>query len=590
MQHATPAAPAVRETLVRLLSSRTFSRSERARNLLRYLVEREQAGEADKLKGFAIAVDVFGRDADFDPSTDAVVRVQAGRLRDLLTQYYATEGAADPLRIEVPRGCYVPHYHPSRQADPPALSEARDTPPPTGVEADREAKAETDADTSASTPAAPAAARRSGVPWLAAAAAGLPLALLGLFLLTQDSLQKALPGENAGNAGPGSVIRSVQASTPDELPVVFLALEGQRPSIQRVGAAMRTGLSGFDTIEFIGREPPSEPDEIVDPISFLFRIGAGPQPDSIAVELQNIGSGGILFSRVFTEAEISPDKVDDVVAGILSAAIPASGTIYTYLDRAGLDGGLTRCLLLNDDYYLDPNERTHEAAYRCFETLLAQKAKSPLIPAELAALHLEAVTDGYAYPPGASAEKAMAMAHRSLQMAAASPYVYRANGFVNSRIGDPDDSIKWMRKAYELNTYDLSMAAAYAYGLIFAGDYAEGTPIMARAVELSSAHPQWWDFGLFAGALSLGDTERAIRASVPLNPVGTKAHYLAARLIAANLAGDRAARAELSEELGRRFPRFAGDPRAIFQHRNYPPDLTDRLVEALRSAGFGTGS
>jgi hypothetical protein len=46
----------------------------------------------------------------------------------------------------------------------------------------------------------------------------------------------------------------------------------------------------------------------------------------------------------------------------------------------------------------------------------------------------------------------------------------------------------------------------------------------------------------------------------------------------------------LSEELGRRFPRFAGDPRAIFQHRNYPPDLTDRLVEALRSAGFGTGS
>lgn len=586
MQHATPAAPAVRETLVRLLNSRTFSRSERARNLLRYLVEREQAGEADKLKGFAIAVDVFGRDADFDSSTDAVVRVQAGRLRDLLAQYYATEGAADPLRIEVPRGCYVPHYLPGPQAAPPALSGARDTPLPVGMETEREAEAETNADP----PAAPVARHRSGVPWLAAAATGLPLALLGFFLLAQASLEKAMPGENAGNAGPGAVTRSVHASTPDELPVLFLAIEGQRPSIQRVGAAMRTGLSGFDTIEFIGREPPSEPDEIVDPISFLFRVGAGPQPDSIAVELQNIGSGGILFSRVFTEAEISPAKVDDVVAGMLSAAIPASGTIYTYLDRAGLDRGLTRCLLLNDDYYLDPNKHTHEAAYRCFENLLAQKGKSPLIPAELAALHLEAVTDGYAYPPGASAEKAMAMAHRSLQMAAASPYVYRANGFIHSRIGDPDDSIKWMRKAYELNTYDLSMAAAYAYGLIFAGDYAEGTPIMARAVELSSAHPQWWDFGLFAGALSLGNTERAIRASVPLNPAGTKAHYLAARLIAADLAGDRAARAQLNAELGRRFPSFADDPRAIFQHRNYPPDLTDRLVKALRNAGFGTGS
>ncbi|MGO4839762.1 hypothetical protein AB4144_46690, partial [Rhizobiaceae sp. 2RAB30] len=55
-------------------------------------------------------MDVFGKDAEFDPSTDAVVRVQAGRLRDLLAQYYATEGAGDPLRVIIPRGSYVPAY------------------------------------------------------------------------------------------------------------------------------------------------------------------------------------------------------------------------------------------------------------------------------------------------------------------------------------------------------------------------------------------------------------------------------------------------------------------------------------------------
>ncbi|RVD36118.1 hypothetical protein EN746_35050, partial [Mesorhizobium sp. M8A.F.Ca.ET.023.02.2.1] len=110
MQHATPAAPAVRETLERLLASETFGRSERARKLLRYLVEREQAGEADRLKGFSIAMDVFGKDGDFDPSTDAVVRVQAGRLRELLQQYFANEGVAEPFRIAIPRGSYVPAY------------------------------------------------------------------------------------------------------------------------------------------------------------------------------------------------------------------------------------------------------------------------------------------------------------------------------------------------------------------------------------------------------------------------------------------------------------------------------------------------
>ena len=58
-----------------------------------------------------------------------------------------------------------------------------------------------------------------------------------------------------------------------------------------------------------------------------------------------------------------------------------------------------------------------------------------------------------------------------------------------------------MRKAYELNPYDLSMAAAYGYGLIFSGNYKNGTPILQHAVEASSAHPTWWDYGLFLGKL-----------------------------------------------------------------------------------------
>src|SRR5262245_59555809 len=96
--------------LERVLPSETFKRSERARSLLAYLVDREQAGDAEKLKGYAIAVDVFGKDAAFDASTDALVRVQAGRLRELLSHYYENEGEADPIRIIVPRGAYVPAY------------------------------------------------------------------------------------------------------------------------------------------------------------------------------------------------------------------------------------------------------------------------------------------------------------------------------------------------------------------------------------------------------------------------------------------------------------------------------------------------
>ena len=74
------------------------------RQLLRYLVDATLAGDAERLKGYAIGVDVFERGAAFDPGTDPIVRVQAGRLRKLLDTYYRTAGQHDAVRITIPKG------------------------------------------------------------------------------------------------------------------------------------------------------------------------------------------------------------------------------------------------------------------------------------------------------------------------------------------------------------------------------------------------------------------------------------------------------------------------------------------------------
>ena len=100
----------VRAALDAVVRSETFARADRARALLIYLVESEQNGSANRLKGFTIGQDVFGKDDDFDPATDAVVRVQAGRLRDQLASFYREEGAGQPIEIAVPKGTYVPRY------------------------------------------------------------------------------------------------------------------------------------------------------------------------------------------------------------------------------------------------------------------------------------------------------------------------------------------------------------------------------------------------------------------------------------------------------------------------------------------------
>ncbi|RWB28870.1 MAG: hypothetical protein EOQ41_17145 [Mesorhizobium sp.] len=592
MQHATPAAPAVRETLERLLASETFGRSERARKLLRYLVEREQAGEADKLKGFSIAMDVFGKDGDFDPSTDAVVRVQAGRLRELLQHYFANEGVAEPIRIAIPRGGYVPSYElnairlPAEPA-PKEHTEAAATLSGSLEEPRMAAPAVLLMSPVVREPA-PSLLRHLQFFWLAIA---LVIAMLGVLILRQGS-GALLAGSDAAPTIENAVATgSIAPWAPIEtLPLVYIAVKTNSAEAARVAASLRAGLSGFDTVNFIGRDADGPPDPVTDAISFVFDVLPGPTAGDVTLELQSVATGRVLLSRNLTAADSTPSTVEDSVAGILSSAVPASGTIYNYIEQSGLQTGLTECLLLNDKYYLDQGAKTHEAAYRCLENLINRDAKSSLVYSELATLHLEAATDHYAYPAGATVEQAMSLARRAVQMGPTSPYAHRAYGYLNSRLGNSEESIRWMHKAYELNPYDLSMAAAYAYGLIFAGRYREGTPILAHAAETSSAHPTWWDYGLFVGQFMAGDMNKAALASDALQATPTKSHYLAARLIGAKATGRNQLANELADEMTVKFPKFTADPRATFVERRYPADLIDRLVEALRAAGLGNAS
>ncbi|TGQ71326.1 MAG: hypothetical protein E5V49_07775 [Mesorhizobium sp.] len=591
MQHATPAAPAVRETLERLLASETFGRSERARKLLRYLVEREQAGEADRLKGFSIAMDVFGKDGDFDPSTDAVVRVQAGRLRELLQHYFANEGVAEPFRIAIPRGGYVPAYELNAIRLPEAADPARQA-EVTTTQSEQYAAASDDAPVAALLAAvptsAPAVVRHIRFFWMAIA---LVIAMLGVLILRQGSGVLLAGGEVPATIETTGETSSIAPSPISEaLPLVYIAVKTSSPDASRVAASLRAGLSGFDTIDFIGRDADSKIDPVADATSFVFDILAGPGAGDVTIELQSVATGRVLLSRNLTAADSAPSAVENHIAGILSTSLPASGTIYSYIEQTGMEIGLTQCLLLNDKYYLDQNAKTHEAAYRCLETLADSGAKSSLVYSELASLHLEAVNDHYAYPPDATTEKAMTFAHRALQMGPTSPYAHRSYGYINSRLGNADEALRWMRKAYDLNPYDLAMAAAYGYGLIFAGRYAEGTPILANAVDAFSGHPTWWDFGLFAGEFMLGDTKKAAIAGTALRTTATKSHYLAARLIGARITGQDNQARKLLDELTAKFPKFAANPRATFVDRKYPADLTERLVRALRDAGLGSAS
>jgi adenylate cyclase len=109
-----PSAVEVRGELGRILASRCFEQATRSSKFLQFVVDQTLAGQGDRLKGYTIAIEVFGRSPDFDAQSDPLVRVEAGRLRRRLTEYYADEGRNDSVRIELPRGSYniLASYYP----------------------------------------------------------------------------------------------------------------------------------------------------------------------------------------------------------------------------------------------------------------------------------------------------------------------------------------------------------------------------------------------------------------------------------------------------------------------------------------------
>src|SRR5579863_4365760 len=100
----------VREQLRRILASKSFRQVDRLQSFLAFIVEEMLLGRGDKLKEFLIGVEVFGKEASFDPRMDPLVRVQARRLRSRLVRYYREEGQNDEVIIELPKGGYAPIF------------------------------------------------------------------------------------------------------------------------------------------------------------------------------------------------------------------------------------------------------------------------------------------------------------------------------------------------------------------------------------------------------------------------------------------------------------------------------------------------
>lgn len=106
----------IRSQIDRISASPDLAHSTRLQEILNYISEEFIAGRGDRIKGFTIGEAIFSSDETFDSTTNSIVRVEMGRLRRRLTEYYLTMGRHDPIIVDVPKGSYIPRFKLNPQA------------------------------------------------------------------------------------------------------------------------------------------------------------------------------------------------------------------------------------------------------------------------------------------------------------------------------------------------------------------------------------------------------------------------------------------------------------------------------------------
>jgi len=121
-QSRMPTPDEIRLQLRRMLQCKFFRHSPRLSRFFTFTVEQAVAGCEQRLKEYAIALEVFGKPDTFDPRMDSAVRVAARQLRAKIDLYYLTDGAHDPILVRYRPGDYIPKFY--YRADAPAASGA----------------------------------------------------------------------------------------------------------------------------------------------------------------------------------------------------------------------------------------------------------------------------------------------------------------------------------------------------------------------------------------------------------------------------------------------------------------------------------
>jgi TolB-like protein len=560
-----PTAAEVRAALERILRSRCFEHAGRASDFLRFVVGQTLAGEVDKLKGYTIAIHVFGRPPDFDAQTDPLVRVEALRLRQRLTEYYAGEGADDPVRLELPRGGYaVKAVHTAAATLPPAAR-------PSALPFQQ-----------------PAAAKLGTHVWAGWATAALAtIAAVGLVIA-----QWRTPAVEQPAADPSHRTRIV---------VVPLENLGGAPALDRLAAGLTEEimlrLDQLDLFVIATQAKWYGPGAGLDAVlgtehSYVLTGSVRDDADSVRITVRIIEgeTGTQIWSAAYDEPpaiEQQPELQAKVARDAAAAAAPFGPVFESELAlarRAAHTLELPDCQTRYRAFRRATDLALYPEAFACFQSLVNRRPELAHAWAGLAMMFVDEHMFRTIDNASASLERAGAAAHKALTLDSNNVLANAALTRVQYYSGDPA-FVSTAEKTVSLDPNNPEMLGLFGILLVAYGDATHGIELVARALELTPQPRPIFKLGYVYALLQEGEACEALPIAQQLDaPKWFIAPMVTAA--AAGLCGDVAAAAAARSQLLALSPQFEAELPGLIEVWHFDPRLHDALLHGLRKAGF----
>jgi TolB-like protein len=566
---AEPTAAEVRAALERILRSSGFEHAGRASDFLRFVVERTLAGEGNRLKGYTVAIEVFGRPSTFDAQSDPLVRVEALRLRQRLTEYYANEGATDDVRVDLPRGGYA--VKAAYAASEPAAAASRDQ---------------------RSVAAPPNAASVVNVHARAAWAVAAVLTVIAIGLATVQWEARVAQQPAAAEVSPERAHRT-------KIAVVPLENLSSTPAFDRLAASLTEEimlrLDELDLFVIATQAKWYGPGAPLDGVfgtehSYVLTGSVRDHAGAVRITVRIIEAemGTQIWSAAYDEP-LSIEQQTELQAKVAHDAAAAAAPFGPVFDaelalarRSAHTLELPDCQTRYRAFRRATDPALFPEAYACFQSLVKRRPELAYAWAGLAMMLVD--EHMFHQGDGDSLKRARAAVETALRLESTNVLANAALTRVQYYSGDPAFA-ETAEKALALAPRNPEMLGLLGILLAAYGDTVHGSELVARAHELSPQPRPMFNLGYVFAHLQEGDGCAALPLALDLDaPKWFIAPMVTAA--AAGLCGDRATAAKATKRLLAISPGFETEFPALIEVWHFDPRLRAALVHGLRQAGF----